>query len=61
MRDGGSVSRILNQVGINIRDNSFCRSVGIRSDNTQICAGNTLASNGLIKDSCQVNDILIQN
>jgi hypothetical protein len=54
MRDGGSVSRILNQVGISIRDTSFCRSVGIRSDNTQICAGNTLASNGLVKDSCQV-------
>jgi len=53
MRDGGSVSRILNQVGISIRDTSFCRSVGIRSDNTQICAGNTLASNGLVKDSCQ--------
>ena len=56
MRDGGSVSRVLNQVGISIREPSFCRSVGIGSTGAQICAGNTLQSNGLVKDSCQVKE-----
>ncbi len=51
---GGSTSRVLNQVGLTVRDLSFCRTVGIGTNGAQICAGNTLASNGLVKDSCQV-------
>lgn len=50
--DRGSVSRILNQVGISVRDSSFCSAFRI-TPSDQICAGNTVASNGLVRDSCQ--------
>ena len=52
-RDNGAVSKVLNQVAVTVRDPNFCRSVGMSSSLLQICAGNTLSSNGLVKDSCQ--------
>ena len=51
-KDDGETSNILNQVGVTIRDNSFCS--GFKLDDSQLCAGNTVASNGIVKDSCQV-------
>jgi hypothetical protein len=43
-------------VFVSIRDIDFCNPVadGSLNKTLQICAGTTIASNGFVKDSCQV-------
>ncbi len=51
------MSKLLNQVSITVKNNDFCDELGIDLERTQLCAGNSIQSNGLVKDTCLVNII----
>jgi hypothetical protein len=54
--DRSSVSKLLNQVSITVKSNDFCDELGVDLESSQLCAGNSVQSNGLVRDTCLVTN-----
>ena len=46
------MSKLLNQVSITVKSNNFCDELDVDLESSQLCAGNSVQSNGLVRDTC---------